>query len=150
MERWKEKWNDRMMWLAVAWGVILLWGLLMGCASKRVTEVLQVHDTVRVHQTDTVRLVSWKSDTLRVKDSVTVTLKESGETVRVAVFRDRWQYRWLRDTVRLAVHDTVYKAAVTEKEKEVVWDGWFKAWGWKVGLVLLMLALFIKRLKGGG
>ena len=129
------------MWLAVAWGVILLWGLLMGCASKRVTEVLQVHDTVRVHQTDTVRLVSWKSDTLRVKDSVTVTLKESGETVRVAVFRDRWRDRWLCDTVRLAVHDTVYKAAVTEKEKEVVKEGWWLRLlmtGWPFGIAVLV------------
>ena len=108
----KNKW---MVVLAVSMLLALL--LLSGCATKRVTEYVYKHDTLRVTQTDTTYITRHVADTVRMKDSVKVVLKESGDTMRVEVWRDRWHESIKRDTVLKVKTDTVYKVQVAEKEK---------------------------------
>jgi hypothetical protein len=132
-----EKWiNNGLVWLAVVWGALLLAFCLMGCRTKSVVEFVEVHDTLRTVQTDTVREYQWKTvhDTLRLSDVVTVTVRESGETIRVDRWRDRWKVVERHDTVDRyrAKYDSLLAVVSQTKEKEVVKEPWFWAWGWKI------------------
>ena len=146
-----DKWmNNGLVWLAVVWGALLLAFCLMGCRTKSVVEFVEVHDTLRTVQTDTVREYQWKTvhDTLRLSDVVTVTVRETGDTIRVDRWRDRWQVVERHDTVDRyrAKYDSLLAVVSQVKEKEVVKEPWFWAWGWKI-LAALAAIIFIIRLK---
>lgn len=105
-------------WAAVlAAAVLIIMLLLSGCSTKRVAEWREVHDTIHTYHTDTTYITRHVADTVRMKDSVKVVLKESGDTMRVEVWRDRWHESIKRDTVLKVKTDTVYKVQVAEKEK---------------------------------
>lgn len=127
----------RNKWMAViAASMLLALLLLSGCATKRVTEYVYRHDTLRVTQTDTTYITRHVADTVRMKDSVKVVLKESGDTMRVEVWRDRWHESIKRDTVLKVKTDTVYKVQVAEREKETV----KRTTGLPIGVRLMILS----------
>ena len=120
----------------IAASMLLALLLLSGCATKRVTEYVYRHDTLRVTQTDTTYITRHVADTVRMKDSVKVVLKESGDTMRVEVWRDRWHESIKRDTVLKVKTDTVYKVQVAEREKETV----KRTTGLPIGVRLMILS----------
>lgn len=77
-------WNNRLLWLAVVWGIILVAFCLTGCRAKMITEYVAVHDTLRTVQTDTVRDVHVvvKTDTLRQLETHYFTVNQFGDTIR--------------------------------------------------------------------
>lgn len=86
----------------VVWLLILLaWVMMGGCCGTK--KVIETHDTLVVNHTDTLQqyIIRYKTDTLRMETERVVTLRETGETIRVNVYRDRW-----RVDLR---HDTIYK-----------------------------------------
>lgn len=112
----KERRTSR--WMAVLAAAVLITMLLLsGCSTKRVAEWREVHDTIHTYHTDTTYITRHVADTVRMKDSVKVVLRESGDTMRVEVWRDRWRERIKVDTVLKVKTDTVYKVQVAEKEK---------------------------------
>lgn len=89
--------------IGTLWGVLLcalLHVLLCGCASHRVT----VGGSTQ--KTDTVYRMNMVRDTVLVKDSVLVSIFNTGDTV----YKTREVWRW-RDRTNVRV-DTVYKSAV--------------------------------------
>jgi hypothetical protein len=138
--------NNGLVWLAVVWGALLLAFCLMGCRTKSVVEFVEVHDTVRMAQTDTVREYQWKTvhDTLRLSDVVTVTVRESGETIRVDRWRDRWKVVERHDTVDRyrAKYDSLLAVVSQVKEKEVVIKRpWYSGLGWVMIGAIVALAV---------
>ena len=77
------------------WLLFLLLTTLAGCKTYKVSEVVQVHDTLIVSKTDTAYISKEVvlRDSFEVNTEKTVTLSESGDTIRVAIYRDRWRDR---------------------------------------------------------
>ena len=133
-------------WILGAWIAICGLIALTGCRTKSVVEVRETHDTLRVLGRDTVtRIVThWQTDTLRMETERTVTLSEKGDTVRVAVYRDRWRDRIVTrtDTLEKTHTDTIYRVAVAEKDKAtVVKPTWWESWGVWIAIISA-IALF--------
>lgn len=121
------------LYIIGAFVLFLLVTALTGCRTKSVTEYVAVHDTTYSVTRDTVTKIKteYSHDTLRIEVEKIVTLNEGGDTIRVAVYRDRWRDRIVRqtDTVRVAKTDTIYRAQA-QKEKQTVVKGatwWEKA-----------------------
>lgn len=139
--------------MGVVWGALLIAFCLMGCRAKSVVEFIEVHDTLRTHSVDTFTVVKGKEvhDTLRLEVEKVVTLKESGETLRVAVYRDRWRSVIQHDTIDSykAKYDSLLAVKTQTHEKEVVKQAsWWQRLGWQIlGAVLLagiILAIIIR------
>lgn len=103
--------------------------LLVSCKTKEIVRVenITVHDTVRVHKTDTVRdlrVVTLRDTTSRETEKI-ITLRESGDTLRIIqnntivryVYRsdstDR--YRHVIDSLRSVIRQGASKEIVKEK-----------------------------------
>lgn len=148
-----NRWNNGLIWLGIVWGALLIAFCLMGCRAKSVVEFIEVHDTLRTHSVDTFTIVKSKEvhDTLRLEVEKVVTLKESGETLRVAVYRDRWRSVIQHDTIDRykAKYDSLLAVSNQTHEKEVVKQAsWWQRLGWKIlGAVLfagIILAIIIR------
>lgn len=137
------------LWTLALWLVILACWLLMGCRTKSVTEYVEVHDTMRIHHTDTLTLYKTKAvhDTLRQEVERVVTLRESGETLRVTLYRDRWRTVTRTDTIDRyrAKFDSLQAIVDKTHDKTIVKQ---PRLGWKLcGAVLLagiILAIIIR------
>ena len=132
--------------------LMLLIGLCALCScttkTKVVTEYVNVHDTVQVHRTDTVKEVSWqvRVDTVRQTETHTITLNNVGDTIReVHYYHDREKVIVVDSTDRYkATVDSLRAALTTEKDKykEVVKTKHVvKWWEWLliVGIVVALL-----------
>lgn len=130
--------------------IMLVIGALCSCTTKTkvVTEYVNVHDTVQIHRTDTVKEVSWqvRVDTVRQTETHTITLNNVGDTIReVHFYHDREKVIVVDSTDRYkATVDSLRAALTTEKEKykEVVKTKHVvKWWEWLliVGIVVALL-----------
>lgn len=149
----KNRWNNGLIWLGVVWGALLIAFCLMSCRTKSVVEFIEVHDTLRTHSVDTFTVYKSKEvhDTLRLEVEKVVTLKESGETLRVAVYRDRYRNIYVHDTIDRykAKYDSLLTVKTQTHEKEVVKQAaWWQRLGWQIlGAVLfagIILAIIIR------
>ena len=95
-----RQWNSGFLWLVIVWFFLLICFCLMGCKTKSVVELVEVHDTLRIHSTDTVTMYKAKEvhDTVREKEVTTITVTKEGDTLFIDRWRDRWQ--------TIEVHDT--------------------------------------------
>ena len=147
MERTVKNWNKRLVWLAVVWGVILLCFCLMGCRTKMVTEYIEVHDTLRTVQTDTVRdvRVVIKIDTLRQMETHYFTVNERGDTIREVHHYHEVEKTVVVDSTNRyqSKVDSLQSVIDRLQEKEVTKVPWWSDWGWKLGVALVMCGLII-------
>ena len=121
------------LWTLALWLVILACWLLMGCRTKSVTEYVEVHDTLRVYNTDTlhdVRVVT-KTDTLRQTESHFLTVNERGDTIReVHVYHEREKTVVVDSTNRYRAKVDSLQAVIDKlADKEIVrqptfWERW--------------------------
>ena len=129
-------------WILGAWLAFLALSMLAGCKTNSVVEVVQTHDTLRIYHTDTLYKVrtDLRTDTLQIETERVLTLSDKGDTIRVAIYRDRWRDRIVHqtDTVREAKTDTVYRAVAASEDKEVVRQA---AWWEKVGFLAIVTLL---------
>lgn len=136
------------LYIIGAFVLFLLVTALAGCRTKSVTEYVAVHDTLRLHHTDTVRLLSHErhTDTLRIETEKVVTLSVSGDTVKVVEVRDRWRDHWnvKTDTVYKAKTDTIYKVTESAREKQTVTKRplWERLWVFAVVLAVCTAVTF--------
>lgn len=154
----REKNLHPLMPLAVVavWLVLLPAWCLMGCTTKRLTEYVQIHDTIVTTHTDTLRITRTltRTDTLREEQQHLITLSPLGDTLReVHYIRERQstqlsdtteRYRSLADSL-LATVDRMSARTVVEKPANAF------IMTFKLGLALLTLALLIfiyKKLRG--
>ena len=108
---------------------ILLAALLSSCATKTVTELVEVHDTLTVHHHDTTTIYKARMvhDTLHVVTERVITLKETGDTIRITtnnVIHERVEvhdtidrYRATLDSIKQAIKDIDHKEVVKEKKR---------------------------------
>ena len=120
--------------------------MLTSCRTKSVTEYVSVHDTLRITNTDTLIKVRTETshDTLRIEVEKVVTVNEGGDTIRVAVFRDRWRDRIVNktDTVLKHTTDTIYRVVESEHEKTTVkGETWWERWRWKLAAFAAICAI---------
>lgn len=129
-------------WILGAWLTFLAISMLAGCKTKSVVEVMQTHDTLRIYHTDTLYKVrtDLRTDTLRIETERVLTLSDKGDTIRVAIYRDRWRDRIVHqtDTVREVKTDTAYRAVAASEDKEIVRQ---TAWWEKVGFLAIVTLL---------
>lgn len=143
-----KKWvNNGMLWLAVVWGALLLAFCLMSCRTKRVMEFVEVHDTLRTVQTDTVREVRvvTKTDTLKQMESHILTVNERGDTIREVHFYHELEKTVVVDSTNRyqSKIDSLQSIIDRMSTKEVVKEPWFWDWGWKVIAVIAALAAIV-------
>jgi hypothetical protein len=147
-----DKWmNNGLVWLAVVWGALLLAFCLMGCRTKSVVEFVEVHDTLRTVQTDTVREVRvvTKTDTIKQMENHILTVNERGDTIReVHFYHEREKTIVVDSTNRYQSKiDSLQSIIDRMSTKEVVKEPWFWAWGWKILAGIVAAIIFIIRLK---
>jgi hypothetical protein len=144
-----DKWmNNGLVWLAVVWAALLLAFCLMGCRTKSVVEVVEVHDTVRMAQTDTVREVRvvTKTDTIKQMENHILTVNERGDTIReVHFYHEREKTIVVDSTNRYQSKvDSLQSIIDRMSTKEVVKEPWFWAWGWKILAAVAAIILIIR------
>ena len=128
--------------LAVIVGVVLvaiiMVGVLCGCNVKEkvITEYVAVHDTIQMSKTDTVRdiKVVTHTDTVRQVEWHTVTLAQSGDTVRevhhyydtqrTIIVDSTDRYRAKVDSLRAALEREKEKAKEVKKKSPIAWYTW--------------------------
>lgn len=114
--------------IIAAWLAFLLVSMLAGCRTVRTVEV---HDTLRMVSRDTLTRYAARDvhDTLMVTQERTITVNQSGDTVRVVVWRDRWRDRWRHDTVTVyrAQRDTTARRSYVESKNAGKPPMWQKA-----------------------
>lgn len=97
----------------------LLFLLSVSCRSHRQLEREVRTDTVFIHRTNDVHHVTFRTDTLREKDSIYVEVCRQGDTV--TIYRDRtlWREResTVHDTLCVESTDTLHRT----REHEAVW-----------------------------
>lgn len=126
-----------LMVLAVAVAVIL--GLLCGCRTVTDEERVEVRDTVWSRSVDTVRVVQVRTekDTVWLTTERVVTLKASGDTLKIIERVDRERVRLVVDSTDRfrRVADSLYAALtwLEDRQKTVVKkESWWERWKWRV------------------
>lgn len=91
--------------------------MLFGLASCRQVDSSVAHAEEKV-RVDTLRLVTLRSDTFRIHDSVFIRESVVGDTVKIVEhhYRDRTKVQVVRDTIYQSVRDTIR----LEDKKEAV------------------------------
>lgn len=122
---------------------------LMGCKTIKESELIEIHDTVTVHHSDTVKEYVFKHlhDTLREYHNEIITLKENGDTAKHEVNnyyynriveRDSTdRYRSSIDSLKAFLQQLQNNQKVVEKK-----PSWWATWKWK----LIALASFVAML----
>lgn len=87
------------------------------------------------------------SDTVYVRDSVHVTERVRGDTVRITEFRDRWRYRdrTVRDTVREERRDTCVLRVETPRPLSAGQTFKVRAFWWLLGTSLGLLLWTLRK-----
>lgn len=96
---------------------LCLAAVLFGLSSCRQVDSSVAHSEEKV-RVDTLRLVSLRSDTFRIHDSVFVRESVVGDTIRIVEhhYRDRLKVQVVRDTIYQSVRDTI---RIEDKKEEV-------------------------------
>lgn len=151
MDYLEEKYMENMYKRMGCFPVILLCICLsfIGCKTIKESEIIEVHDTVNVHQADTVKEYVFKHlhDTLREYHNEIITLKENGDTAKHEVNnyyynriveRDSTdRYRSSIDSLKAVLQQLQNKEKVVEKK-----PSWWATRKWK----LIALASFVAML----
>ena len=97
---------------------LFLAAVLFGLTSCRQVESSVAHSEENV-RVDTLRLVSLRTDTFRIHDSVFIRESVVGDTVKIVEhhFQDRMKVQVVRDTIYQSVRDTI---KIDDKKKEEV------------------------------
>lgn len=93
---------------------------------------------------DTVRLVNTHIDTLRTSDTVSVYVREKGDTLTICKYVTRWKDRVSLkvDTVYISRVDTV--SVIKEGESLNVWKRMQLNTWWPISAVLAVLLVIIR------
>lgn len=106
---------------------------MCSCATKTLTEYVEIHDTLVVHHNDTTTIYQQKlvHDTLEKVVEKTVTIKENGDTTRIItnnIIREKVvekdsidRYRSVLDSIKSALKHLDEKHEVVKKK-----DPWYK------------------------
>lgn len=136
------------LYIIGAFVFILLISLLTGCRTKTLVEYISVHDTLRISEKDTVLKIKteFTHDTLRIETEKVVTVNEKGDTVFVALYKDRWRDRVVHqtDTVKEKSTDTIYISRENEHQQVVTKKpSWWSLWKWRIIALLALCAVII-------
>ena len=133
--------------------------LLVSCKTKEIVRVenIIVHDTVRVHKTDTVRdlrVVTLRDTTSRETERI-VTLKEGGDTLRIVTNNTVLRYIYRSDSTDRYRHviDSLRSVIRENASKEIVKEKRGRTWTDTIAAIVVMLACvaffyFLWRLEG--
>lgn len=128
---------------------------LVSCKPKQqiIERTLTVGDTVRQSKADTLRLISERTDSVIIRDSVFTLIKGDTVFIKEYHFRDLTKkvgidsYKASTDTVWRTRTVTVYKTRTVETEKKL--NGWQKALMWSGVFawvaVLILVGLKLRR-----
>lgn len=102
----------------------LLVGMLSSCRTKSITEYVAVHDTTYSVARDTVTKIKtdYSHDTLRIETERVIKVNEKGDTVFVALYKDRWRDQIVTktDTMLNVRIDTIYVSKDVSHDKQTV------------------------------
>ena len=148
-----------LMVLAVCLAVIL--SLLASCRTVHEVEHVYTHDTLYVHQSDTVREVKLLAvhDTTRQVEQHYITINQAGDTIKEIHHYHDVQHTIVVDSTERyeAKVDSLEKALAIEKSKEKVIEKrppfWARLKDYAIGGVITLIALAIvwwrRRSRGG-
>ena len=118
----RNKENGLMAIAAVILMALFALSMLVSCKTVKSTTEVYVHDTLRVHTTDTIyqRIVAHQTDTVRDKEVTRIVLKESGDTIKV--YNDHYIYRYVERNDSAVIYKTKVDSLlkVLDQRKEVV------------------------------
>ena len=137
-----------LIWILGVWLLSLAVLMLTGCKTKTVTEYISVHDTLRIHQTDTCYKVKteYSHDTLRIEVEKIVTVNQGGDTIKLEIYKDRWRDRWnvKTDTVLKHTTDTIYRVVDSDHDKTTIkGPSWWDRHKWKLAAFALIMAIAV-------
>lgn len=125
----------------------------VGCKTIKESEIVEVHDTVTVNHSDTVKEYVNKTlhDTVHHWHNEIITLKENGDTAKHVVnnyFREKIVERDSTDRYRSSIDSLKAVLQQLQKNDKVIEKNpsWWSVWKWKIiamaAVVALLLALF--------
>ena len=112
-----------------------------------------MHDTLRVHTSDTIyqRIVTHHTDTVRDKEVTRIVLRETGDTIKV--YNDHYIYRYVERNDSTDIYktriDSLLKVLDQRKEQKQVKTKPPIAW-WEYALtitILLVVSIWVLRSK---
>lgn len=96
--------------------------ILASCSPRVVrSELLTTHDTLIIHQRDTLRLVARERDSIFVRDSIYFAPSVATAPAGQMLIKEHTRLRFIhhRDTIYKTRRDTIYKTSIArEKTKE--------------------------------
>ena len=137
-------------------GIILSALLLSGCKTIHQSERIEIHDTLTIHRSDTVKEYKLKTlyDTVHHYHHEVLTLNEGGDTIKQIInntFRERIIERDSSDTYRSKI-DSLARIIneLQQKEKVVEKKDWWAEWKWRLitfAAIVVALLLAIRSAK---
>lgn len=116
----RNKENGLMAIAAVILMALFALSMLVSCKTVKSTTEVYVHDTLRVHTSDTIyqRIIAHQTDTVRDKEVTRIILKESGDTIKV--YNDHYIYRYVERNDSAVIYKTKVDSLlkVLDKRKE--------------------------------
>ena len=101
---------------------------LAGCRTTKTTTEVYLHDTLRVHTSDTIyqRIVAHHTDTVRDKEVTRIVLRDSGDTIKV--YNDHYIYRYVgrndsTDIYKTRIDSLLKVLDQRQNEKKVIKQG---------------------------
>jgi hypothetical protein len=122
--------------------------MLTSCRTYKVSDSTQVYDTLLLSKLDTVYISKeiLRVDTFTQDTKETITLNAVGDTIKVAIYRDRWRDKRviMHDTINTHIQDTIYisRASEAAEVKERQLSTWQKM-KMSVGGFTLFFCLFL-------
>lgn len=137
-------------------GLFLSALLLSGCKTIKQSERIEIHDTLTIHHSDTVKEYKMKKlfDTVHHYHHELITLNEGGDTVKQIInntFRERIIERDSSDTYKSKI-DSLARVIneLQQKEKVVEKKDWWAEWKWRLitfAAIVVALLLAIRSAK---
>lgn len=137
-------------------GIILSALLLSGCKTISQSERVEIHDTLTVVHSDTVREYKYKTlyDTVHHYHHEVLTLNEGGDTIKQIInntFREKIIERDSSDTYRSKIDSLVRIInELQQKEKVVEKKDWKTEWKWRLiafAAIVVAMLLSIRSVK---
>ena len=129
---------------------ILLAFILSGCKTIKQSERIEIHDTLTIHHSDTVKEYKLKTlyDTVHHYHHELITLNEGGDTIKQIInntFRERIIECDSSDTYKSSI-DSLARIIreLQQKEKVVEKKDWLAEWKWRlIAFVAIIVALLL-------
>lgn len=131
-------------------GLFLSAFILTGCETIKQSERIEIHDTLTIHHSDTVKEYKLKTlyDTVHHYHHELITLNEGGDTIKQIInntFRERIIERDSSDTYRSKI-DSLARIIneLQQKEKVVDKKDWRAEWKWRlIAFAAIVVALLL-------